>query len=181
MMLKGSKLDLPKNVNSIGDLLLQLFNNEITANGSSDSTCAIDGETGAKLTMEELREKCQVLAQRLVQYDLVAVCLPPSIQLIVTLCGVVLRGVPYVPIEPSMPLERIKYIVNDSGAKVVVTFNDKQKIDLIKHLQVEVKTFDELTANGSSNKSLIQEVIGSSDNFGVMYTSGSTGQPKGNS
>ncbi|CAM2725388.1 unnamed protein product [Rotaria socialis] len=52
--------------------------------------------------------------------------MPPSLEFIVTLCVIILRGIPYVPLEPTLPYERIESVVNDSQVPLIITDNTLQ-------------------------------------------------------
>jgi len=51
----------------------------------------------------------------------VAVCLPHSTELVVSLLGVLRAGGAYVPIDPGHPRERAELVLKDSGARVLLT------------------------------------------------------------
>ncbi|MFJ9721118.1 condensation domain-containing protein, partial [Streptomyces sp. NPDC101213] len=55
---------------------------------------------------------------------LVAVCLDRSPELIATLLGILKAGAAFVPLDPEYPLDRIAYMVEDTGTPLIVTSSD---------------------------------------------------------
>jgi amino acid adenylation domain-containing protein len=92
--------------------------------------------------------------------DRVAVLLPPSVDLVAVLLGVLKAGAAYVPIDVDYPEERIAYLVSDSAARIVVT---AAEVDECTGYPAE--TLDVPVRPGNAAY--------------VIYTSGSTGRPKG--
>ncbi|HSE18766.1 MAG TPA: amino acid adenylation domain-containing protein [Pyrinomonadaceae bacterium] len=109
--------------------------------------------------------------------DRVAVCLERSPQMIAALLGVLKAGAAYIPLDPNHPLERIRYILADSKASLLIT-QQHLRASLISDARVLCLDSDgEAIAtqpganpcSASSGKNLAY----------IIYTSGSTGQPKG--
>lgn len=133
------------------------------------------------LTYKELNEKSNQLAHYLMSKgiktdDFVAICTERSLEMLICLLGTLKAGGAYVPIDPSHPNERIKYTLEDSNPKVIlteeslggkVTFNDSAKvyIDLL-----DLNTYSKKNPNNNTK---------SNDLAYVIYTSGTTGKPKG--
>ena len=113
------------------------------------------------------------------QEMLVPICIERSPGMIVGILGILKAGAAFVPIDPDYPSERISYMLEDSGATVVVTSQDsKSKLETAKALHII-----ELDGPCSVLKSQPAEnVNGALDSHNlayVIYTSGSTGKPKG--
>jgi amino acid adenylation domain-containing protein len=123
-----------------------------------------------ELTYNELNERSNQLADylrsnyKIQPDDLVGVKLERSEQMIVTIMGVLKSGGAYVPIDPEYPQERIDYIIEDSGCKVLI---DKDTLLKFKEKQ------------GDYTKKNLSRLTAPEDLAYVIYTSGSTGQPKG--
>ncbi len=144
-----------------------------------------------KLTYRELNYKANQLAHYLLSSykikpdDLVAICLDRSEQMVVAILGVLKSGGAYVPIDPSLPDKRIGYILNDAKARVILTSTDYQKrLQQIyqargKRLVVAMDSTS-VQAKLEQQKQLDPKVfmIGSNLIY-VLYTSGTTGEPKG--
>ncbi len=110
----------------------------------------------------------------------VGVCQERGVDLMVSLLAILSAGGAYVPLDPSLPAERLAFLVKDAGVQVVVTHQAHV-------LQVAGLEGISLVVLDRSWASIRQEpttpVPGGAGNSAalayVMYTSGSTGQPKG--
>lgn len=105
-----------------------------------------------------------------------AVCMKRSPYMIVTLLSILKAGGAYLPIDTSVPPERLKYILKDSKARCLIT--DKE-FD-IKSASIVLDIVNILEFDFTLEQCEDIEVINSpSDLMYVIYTSGSTGNPKG--
>jgi microcystin synthetase protein McyB len=135
---------------------------------------------GAQLTYRELDERAERLASRLrghgVQPDsLVAVYLERSIEMVVALLAVWKAGAAYVPIDREYPAERVRFMLEDTGAPVMLT----QKL-LAAALPASSATIVHVDIDEPISKSILGSFPSSTDRLAyVIYTSGSTGVPKG--
>ena len=136
-----------------------------------------------EVTYAELDARANRLARYLQRLGVgpesrVAISLERSTAMLVAVLGVLKAGACYVPVDPSYPLERRSVMLGASGAQVLLT-----QRGLSGELRAEdtrvVCWEDELeTVGGESGESPAVAVEG--DNLAyVMYTSGSTGGPKG--
>ncbi len=100
-----------------------------------------------------------------------------SMEMIIGILGILKAGGAYMPIDPEHPADRIRHMLEDSNASLLLTeekfFSKWNSMD-IKVINVK----DELIYNGDGSNLPIHNK--SSDYAYVMYTSGSTGKPKGN-
>ena len=79
-----------------------------------------------RLTYRELNEWSNRLAHRLQKSgvaadDLVAICVERSLEMVVGLLAVLKSGAAYVPLDPSLPQERLAFLLNDTRARVLLT------------------------------------------------------------
>jgi amino acid adenylation domain-containing protein len=135
---------------------------------------------GGQLTYGELDARAERLASRLrghgVQSDsLVAVYLERSIEMVVALLAVWKAGAAYVPIDREYPAERVRFMLEDTGAPVLLT----QKL-LAAALPASSATIVHVDIDEPIPKSILGSFPASTDRLAyVIYTSGSTGVPKG--
>ncbi|MFJ8078112.1 amino acid adenylation domain-containing protein [Streptomyces sp. NPDC096176] len=112
--------------------------------------------------------------------DHVAVHMDRSPDLVTALVGIVRAGAVYVPVDPANPPERVRYLLDDSGARVVVA--DQAHADVPAAAGAHVVCLDRpadravLAAYPSTPPAV---TLGADDPVYTIYTSGTTGKPKG--
>ena len=106
--------------------------------------------------------------------DLVGISLPRSIDLVVAQQGVLKSGAAYVPLDPEYPADRLAYMVEDSGLRLVVTLAALAG----RFSGAGTLPLDETDLSGQPCDRP-QRTIEPDDLAYVIYTSGSTGKPKG--
>lgn len=109
--------------------------------------------------------------------DFVAVALDRSIEMVVTILAVMKAGAAYIPLDPTYPHDRINFMLQDSGAKLLLT-NQKYQGYFSSNAE-EVLLEDILPELGSFSTENPDIKINCDDLAYLLYTSGSTGQPKG--
>ncbi len=135
-----------------------------------------------QLTYQELNSRANQLARHLVSLGagaevLVAVCLERSLDLVIALLAVMKSGAAYLPLDPSHPAERRKAILQDSGARMLITCQAVSQ-DVHATDACAVVLFQDLNTSGQSAANL-PFVVRPNDLAYVIYTSGSTGRPNG--
>lgn len=128
-------------------------------------------------TYEELNEKANFLAQTIlaqnITTDIIAFSLSRSVNIIVTILAILKSGHTYMPIDPEYPIDRINFMLENSGTKVLITTKEfYQKIDY-----TETCLFFEDISFTEKTKNLTLEIEHDKPCY-IMYTSGSTGIPK---
>jgi len=136
-----------------------------------------------ELTYNKLNQQANQLARYIQSQttikpdDLIGLCLDRSIEMIVGILGILKAGGAYAPIDPGYPEERIKYIIEDTNAKLVLTqshlikkLNDITKANLIV---LDKKEYQK------EKTSSLRFQSKATDLTYVIYTSGTTGKPKG--
>ena len=104
--------------------------------------------------------------------DLVAVCLERGPTLVAALLGIAQAGAAYLPIDLGYPPDRVSMILGNSGAKLMLT----QRSLAGRFPGIRQLILDELP---SAAGTALSDGPRPADLAYVMYTSGSTGQPKG--
>ena len=132
-----------------------------------------------KITYKELDKKSDILANHLIlsgikHQDIVGIMMNRSIEMAVSLLATLKVGAVYLPIDPSYPSDRIKYMLEDSNSKTILT-NINTKLNLnINNIFVDFE--NEIF---KSNSQKIKVTLKPEDLIYLIYTSGSTGKPKG--
>ncbi|MFJ8234100.1 amino acid adenylation domain-containing protein, partial [Streptomyces sp. NPDC094448] len=149
------------------------------------------------LTYAELDERSNRFARLLIEHGvgperIVAVALPRSVELIVSLLAVLKAGGAYLPLELDHPAERIRYMLHDANPQVIVAREE------LSGLVAEAPGAKPLLWDAEETEKALAEVSGEPliapnpkgaprpgdlpaphDPAYVIYTSGSTGRPKG--
>ena len=146
--------------------IIELFENQVE---QTPDNCALVFED-KKISYKQLNETVNQMAFYLRKSfdirpdELVGVMLPRSEKLIITILGILKSGGAYVPIDSQFPEERKTFIKKDSACKIVL--DEKEFAHFLKH------------KNEYSKNNL--PLLNTSQNLAyVMYTSGTTGVPKG--
>ncbi len=141
---------------------------------------------GKTLTYRELNEKANRLARLLrskgIHVDqIVGLMLQRSIDMIVGILGVMKAGAAYLPIDTEYPAERVEYLLNDSGADLVlIQPGMENKINFTGELlAIDHQSLDHDSNLGDGSGENLQNIVKPKNLVYVIYTSGSTGEPKG--
>ncbi|WP_348936474.1 amino acid adenylation domain-containing protein [Bacillus sp. BS1807G30] len=135
------------------------------------------------MTYAELNEQANRLARHLQKngvghQTVTAILAERTPELIVSLLAVLKAGATYVPIDPDYPESRIQYMLKDSGATHLLTHSSfiSQTRSLAFDGTYLFADDQEILLMSSENLPL---EAGLNDTAYIMYTSGTTGQPKG--
>ena len=150
------------------------------------------GDKADHLTYKELHERSDEVALYLQALGIgpnsvVGVYMYRSLDLVVSLLGVLKAGGAYLPLDPAFPTDRLRYMLSNSHAKVVLSNVDPERIENLRQgLPDSGLFFIDLTTSwqeirlGSRVKRELSRNQSSSENLAyLIYTSGSTGYPKG--
>jgi amino acid adenylation domain-containing protein len=142
------------------------------------------------LTYHELNERSNRLAHYLIDKhgiksdDLVLLCLDRSEYLLIGVLGILKAGAAYVPVDPGCPVERIGYMLEDTGTRAVVTnayycedFSQEIAGDGVSVIGIDSQEVEGILNSYSSVNPVTQSLP--TDLAYVIYTSGTTGKPKG--
>nr|AHZ46178.1 PKS/NRPS [uncultured bacterium 14-4D] len=145
----------------------------------ADAVAVVFGEQS--VTYGELNSRANALAHHLqglgVGPDvMVGLCVERGIEMVLAVLGVLKAGGTYVPLDPSYPSSRLAYMLDDTDAPVLLTLSGMR--DGLPEHAGQVVCLDEIDWEQSSHDN--PRVEASADSLAyVMYTSGSTGEPKG--
>lgn len=143
-----------------------------------DRTAVVFGEES--ITYGELFEQSSALATHLRRLgisedDCVGMFLEPSLDLVVGAWGILCAGGAYLPLSPEYPEERLRYMIEDSRTKVVVTQRAlKQRLTELAPSTTRIVTLDDCDEAFDDGFSPSHTSLAY-----IIYTSGSTGRPKG--
>ncbi|MDF9457664.1 amino acid adenylation domain-containing protein, partial [Bacillus cereus] len=132
------------------------------------------------ITYKDLNQKANQLAAALRKKGIrsgivVGIMIESSIEMVIGILGVLKAGGAYLPIDKSYPTERIHYMLRDSNAQALLSVGSEQDSIVFSGERLDIK--DERLYQGDTNN---LRCGGSSlDLAYIMYSSGSTGEPKG--
>ncbi|OAB29609.1 hypothetical protein PMSD_21420 [Paenibacillus macquariensis subsp. defensor] len=133
-----------------------------------------------QLTYRELNEKANQMARALRKRgvssgSVVAIKLERSLEMIISILGVLKAGAAFVPIDPKYPDERAKLILEECQAAVLITQSHLMELVLEGTSMLHVDS----ESIGEESTSPLDHVNSSDDLLYIIYTSGTTGRPKG--
>jgi amino acid adenylation domain-containing protein len=134
-----------------------------------------------QLTYDELNKRANQLAHRLRKMGvgpevMVGHCMERSIEMMVALLGILKAGGAYLPLDPNYPTERLVFMLEDSGARVLLT--KERFVSVLPSIDAQILDINSSSIAEESTEN--PRVALANENLAyVIYTSGSTGRPKG--
>jgi amino acid adenylation domain-containing protein len=162
-----------------GNCLHELFERQTTQSPEAVAVC----DEGGQLSYAELNARANRLAHYLRRRGVsaesrVGVLLERSTGMVVALLGILKTGAAYVPLDPDYPAERLRFMLEDCGASVLLT--ERKLAPALPPHSAEVLCLDACAAEVERESASNPTATVSPDNLAyVIYTSGSTGKPKG--
>lgn len=159
-------------------MISQLFEKQVEK--TPDNIAVVFGDD--KLTYRQLNEKANSLAfllrnkYNIKRSDLVGIMINRSLEMFVAILAVLKAGGTYTPIDPNFPEERIKYMLENGNAKLLLTSNHlKDTVNFDNKLAIDLENSN---IYNLPNKN-IENINEPEDLIYIIFTSGSTGLPKG--
>lgn len=127
--------------------------------------------------LDELSEKVGAYLKKfgIGKEDVVSVLIPRCEYMPVASLGVLKAGAAYQPLDPSYPTERLEFMMNDAKAKLLIA--DKALLNRVPDYQGETLFIEDISSLPKCEKNGL--VPSPDDLFIMLYTSGTTGIPKG--
>jgi amino acid adenylation domain-containing protein len=156
--------------------IVQLFEEQVNL-FPEKTALEFKGET---VTYKSLNSKANQLARTLIAQGVkcdmpVGIIVDKSLEMIVGILATLKAGGAYLPIDPEYPFERIEFIIKESDCKIVLMQH--------KYMELHLEGVNKLDLNSISTYHKDNENIGKigkpTDLAYFMYTSGTTGMPKG--
>jgi amino acid adenylation domain-containing protein len=138
--------------------------------------------SGRRLTYDELNARANQFAHYLIKHGvcpgaMVGISIERSFDMVIAILGVLKTGAAYVPLDPTYPRERIAFMIKDTASRVVITQSHlAANIDADAQL---IRIDDDWQVISAENKYSPNVPVSSAEIALVLYTSGSTGNPKG--
>lgn len=158
---------------------------ELQVAKSPDATAIVFGEE--RMTYQELSAQstlvCNILKKKfgIQPGNLVAIIADRSPKLIILIMAVLKAGAGYIPLDPTYPADRLKFMIDDTMTPLLIADKNCEHICADWHCPITriVDIDDLLVGTDESISSAWDEEISTDSVAYVMYTSGSTGKPKG--
>eukprot|EP00833_Pecoramyces_ruminatium_P014329 jgi/Orpsp1_1/1188361/evm.model.d7180000064169.1 len=139
-----------------------------------------------KITYKELDEMSNSLAhylrsQGVCRNDIIPVICDRSPYYIIGILGISKAGGAFLPIDKDLPDERIQFILGEVNSKIILFSNCKEVINKLKNNEdnIEYNMYDLVKHDYSNNCNNINNINEPDDTCYVLFTSGTTGKPKG--
>jgi len=165
--------------------LTQLFENQVKK--TPEGAAVMFG--GQSLSYRELNVRANQLARVLISFGIgpenfVGLAMPSSTEMLVALVAVLKAGGAYLPLDPTLPAERLQVMLNDARPACVITTSelasklpDNSRILLLDDAAFGKSLIEQSNRNPIENERT--NPLQPANPAYVIYTSGSTGTPKG--
>ncbi|MEY4922116.1 MAG: hypothetical protein RLY17_833 [Pseudomonadota bacterium] len=149
-------------------------------NKSPNSVALRDDEN--ILTYQQVEQRANALAEQLIKRgirpkDIVGVYLKKGVNLVISLLGILKAGACYLPLDPYYPTKRLAYMITHAGTKMVIMDNVPEHALNVEQYACEWLDITQL--DFTLPLELAFPEVSDDHLCYVMYTSGSTGMPKG--
>ncbi|WP_316736910.1 polyketide synthase [Pedobacter aquatilis] len=137
-----------------------------------------------KITYNDLDQLSTRIANHLISFgiganSIVPVCLNKSVDMAIAILAILKSGAAYVPIDPEFPANRIKFMLEDTAASVVISDNVSSHFLAAAQDKIIINASDNWTESLNFPEHLDVSTVQPENLAYIIYTSGSTGKPKG--
>ncbi len=156
--------------------IVNLFEEQVIQNPDKPAIVFQD----SSFTYKQLNERSNQLALTLRNMGVktgvpVGILADKSLEMIVGILGTLKAGGVYLPIDPEYPVQRINFIIKESGCKILLTQSKYMELVVNGTYKVDMNSPDSYQVEAEN----LNSINNSSDVAYYMYTSGTTGVPKG--
>jgi amino acid adenylation domain-containing protein len=142
---------------------------------------AVQAADSAAVSYGELNRRANRVANQLRKLgvkegDCVGLCFERSVEMTVSLLGILKAGGAYVPLDTAYPADRLAHMMKDTAMRIVLCQSGLESA--LPDFSGRKIGLDEKALSGEDDKNSPNKSSAQSPAY-VMYTSGSTGQPKG--
>ena len=162
-----------------------LFQAAISTHSDKVAICGCSGSiTYRQLDLYTSQIANHLRADRLKTDAKVGICCPASVDMAIGIYGILRAGLVYVPIDIDFPEERVQQIIDDAAIEMLL-IGGRGHRELIepsdtKFLSYPIKHIEDLMSDSDNDIPIVQDSdIVSAEGFCCIFTSGTTGRPKG--
>ena len=154
--------------------LVELFEKQVKTNPKKTAICFKD----CSISYENLNKKANQIAHYLVKNNVkanqvIGILLPRTPDLLYAMFGILKSGAGYMLIDPTLPHNRIAFMLENAKCPFLITTHESEPIESISKIYIEDFQYEKYSEENYPSSSNNEDI------FSVIYTSGSTGIPKG--